>query len=61
VVTGFHIACTDLRPHKRFVVYPGAERFPLGRAWKFAGQVGEILTASPKGLQAPPLPFRFYI
>ena len=28
---------------------------------KFADRVGEILTASPKGLQAPPLPFRFYI
>jgi hypothetical protein len=28
---------------------------------KFADRVGEILTASPKGLNAPPLPFRFYI
>jgi hypothetical protein len=28
---------------------------------KFADRVGEILTASPKGLKAPPLPFRFYI
>jgi hypothetical protein len=28
---------------------------------KFADRVGEILTASPRGLQAPPLPFRFYI
>jgi hypothetical protein len=28
---------------------------------KFADHVGEILTASPRGLQAPPLPFRFYI
>jgi hypothetical protein len=28
---------------------------------KFADRVGQILTASPKGLQAPPLPFRFYI
>lgn len=28
---------------------------------KFADLVGEILTASPKGLEAPPLPFRFYI
>lgn len=28
---------------------------------KFADRVGEILTASPKGMRAPPLPFRFYI
>jgi len=26
---GFHFACADLRPKKRFVVYPGHERFPL--------------------------------
>jgi hypothetical protein len=29
VESGFHIACSDLKPHKRFVVYPGRERFPL--------------------------------
>lgn len=28
---------------------------------KFADHVGEILTASPRGMDAPPLPFRFYI
>ena len=28
---------------------------------KFADRVGEILTASPRGMAAPPLPFRFYI
>jgi hypothetical protein len=28
---------------------------------KFADRVGEILTASPRGKDAPPLPFRFYI
>jgi uncharacterized protein len=26
---GFHAACEDLSPSRRFVVYPGAERFPL--------------------------------
>jgi predicted AAA+ superfamily ATPase len=26
---GFHSACADLDPQKRFYVYPGAERFPL--------------------------------
>ena len=28
---------------------------------KFAERVGEILLASPRGREAPPLPFRFYI
>jgi hypothetical protein len=28
---------------------------------KFADRVGEILTASPRGMKAPPLPFRFYV
>lgn len=26
---GFHEACADLKPARRFVVYPGVERFPL--------------------------------
>jgi len=26
---GFHRACADLAPAKRFVVYPGSERFPV--------------------------------
>lgn len=26
---GFYEACNDLKPHRRFVVYPGEERFPL--------------------------------
>lgn len=26
---GFHEACADLLPQRRFVVYPGVERFPL--------------------------------
>jgi uncharacterized protein len=29
VERGFHSACADLRPSKRFVVYPGEERFSL--------------------------------
>ncbi|HWR21505.1 MAG TPA: ATP-binding protein [Verrucomicrobiae bacterium] len=28
---GFHAACADLNPVRRFVVYPGVERFPLGQ------------------------------
>lgn len=27
---GFHSACADLRPERRFVVYPGDESYPLG-------------------------------
>lgn len=27
---GFHLACADLNPARKFVVYPGRERFPLG-------------------------------
>ena len=27
---GFHHACADLQPERRFVVYAGAERFPVG-------------------------------
>jgi predicted AAA+ superfamily ATPase len=26
---GFHLACEDLRPARRFLVYPGDDRFPL--------------------------------
>jgi len=26
---GFHLASADLKPKKRFVIYPGNERFPL--------------------------------
>jgi hypothetical protein len=29
VERGFHLACADLKPDQRFVVYPGSERFPL--------------------------------
>jgi predicted AAA+ superfamily ATPase len=27
---GFHSACADLTPERRFLVYPGAEAYPLG-------------------------------
>jgi predicted AAA+ superfamily ATPase len=29
VSRGFHAACADIRPARRFVVYPGSEAFPL--------------------------------
>ncbi len=28
---GFYIACDDLKPARAFVVYPGTERYPLGK------------------------------
>ena len=31
VSRGFHSACHDLQPTRKLVVYPGRERFPLGR------------------------------
>jgi len=27
---GFHIACEDVKPHRRFVIYKGRDRFSLG-------------------------------
>ncbi|MCS6997427.1 MAG: DUF4143 domain-containing protein, partial [Casimicrobiaceae bacterium] len=30
VERGFHAACDTVRPERRFVVYSGSERFPLG-------------------------------
>ena len=27
---GFHIACDDIKPQKRYIVYSGKDRFPLG-------------------------------
>jgi predicted AAA+ superfamily ATPase len=28
---GFHAACADLAPERKFVVYPGSERYPLAK------------------------------
>ena len=28
---GYHIACEDLKPVRRYVIYPGSERFPIDR------------------------------
>jgi predicted AAA+ superfamily ATPase len=28
---GFHVACADLKPLRRIVVYPGADSFPMGQ------------------------------
>jgi len=42
---GFHFACADLRPKKRFVVYPGPERFPLDANTEAIGlqNLGQVL------------------
>jgi uncharacterized protein len=34
---GFYVACEDLAPTKRFVVYPGHERWPLGNGVEAIG------------------------
>ena len=34
---GFHEACADIRPTRRFVVHPGPDRFPLGRGVEAIG------------------------
>ncbi|MEO6760290.1 MAG: ATP-binding protein [Saprospiraceae bacterium] len=39
---GFHSACADLEPAKRFLVYPGAERFPLD---EFTDVIGVVALA----------------
>ena len=44
---GFHLACADLKPAKRFVVYPGADRFPLDAETEVLGlaELGKRLQA----------------
>lgn len=39
VERGFHSACADLKPHKRFFVYAGIERFPLDKTTDAIGIV----------------------
>ena len=42
---GFHEACADLKPARRFLVYPGTERFPLAadvEALPLAELAGEV-------------------
>lgn len=34
---GFHIACGDIAPERRFVVYPGRETYPLGNGVEAIG------------------------
>jgi predicted AAA+ superfamily ATPase len=42
---GFHVACADLQPVRRIVVYPGADSFPMGQgvqAMPLAGLCAEL-------------------
>jgi predicted AAA+ superfamily ATPase len=39
VERGFHLACADLDPQERFVVYPGSERFPLDESTAAIGVI----------------------
>lgn len=47
VEKGFHLACEDLKPERRFVVYPGNERFPLRHDTEAIGLDALIKTLSP--------------
>jgi predicted AAA+ superfamily ATPase len=50
VERGFHSACEDLAPSKRFVVYPGTERWPLGNGVEAIG-VAELCAAASSAAQ----------
>ena len=39
---GFHVACEDIEPTERFVVYPGREAFPMGEGIE-AVPLGDLL------------------
>lgn len=45
---GFHFACLDLQPAKRWVVYPGDDRFPLNAETEVISlaELGHLLSAS---------------
>lgn len=44
---GFYLACADLAPAKRFVIYPGSERFPLDSKTEVLSlvDIGKLLLA----------------
>ncbi len=52
VEKGFHLACADLRPVQGWVVYPGAERYPLGEKIEAIGLPGLCRLLS--GSSTPP-------
>ena len=51
VERGFHIACDDLKPQRRLVVYAGAERVPLPNgieAISLEALAGELVAMGPR-------------
>jgi hypothetical protein len=48
VEKGFHLACEDLQPARRFVVYAGEDRFPVASDTQAIGLRGlaEMLAAT---------------
>ncbi|MEX2336648.1 MAG: hypothetical protein WD555_05200 [Fulvivirga sp.] len=40
VEKGFYYACEDLKATKRFIVYPGIERFPIGHDIEVISLIG---------------------
>jgi len=34
---GFHLACDDIKPDRRFVIYPGSESYPIGSSVEATG------------------------
>ena len=39
IKSGFHTACQDIRATKKFIVYPGIERFPMSNNTEALGIV----------------------
>ena len=55
VERGFTQACMDLRPARRFVVYGGMERFPMGRETEAVGvrELAGMLRGRDNGVPIP--------
>ena len=52
VERGFHSACEDVQPQRRFVVYPGADRYPLAEkldVLSLAHMLAEVVGTSSQG------------
>jgi predicted AAA+ superfamily ATPase len=49
---GFHEACTDINPERRFVVYSGEEQYPMGSGIEAIGlpALGNMLVAEQKSV-----------
>ena len=47
---GFHIACDDIKPDRRFIVYSGHDRYPLSTELEVIGlrEMASLLTQPPE-------------